>query len=251
MTPPNALVPASANSEVIFGKKFTAFEAEVLRDVLRPDTSASLIIPDNIDPEKLWSSLDVTCRVVGTLKEAADKLKPMMGRMLVILEHYPEILRLKGYDSYEEFMTKGMPEKFGISRSEAYHCKRIALCFPSLTTDEFREIGVSKLQKLAMVTKEGDKDCDRLLEMAKTHTVAEVVQEVTRLRHMVDGEMELTTVAVLMTVDVARQWKEFHSDPAIQAFCETTYPGVILGRMIEECGTEWRTQGEYIMAGGR
>lgn len=242
---------AAVNPQVLFDKKFSAAEVEILRGVLEPDASISLIIPEQIDPKKLWDTFEVCCHVVTRLKEAGDKVKPLIGRMLVVLEDYPEILRAKGYETYEDFMKRGMPELFRICRSEAYAARRVAEKFPSLPIEEFKQIGIAKMQVLAQGTGEGEKDCDELLEYAKEHTVAEVKERIRVKKHMAEGEMDFCDIIIPGNVDIARQWKTFREAPEIQAYCETENPGRIFALMIAECLGHWLETGKYMMQGGR
>lgn len=247
-----ALVPAAqSNAEVLFNEKFTPIEVEILKGLLDPSGRIDLVIPKNIEPTHLWNSFEVCCKTVSRLKNASSAVKPLIGRMLVVLQDYPEIIKAQGYDNYEHFMAKGMETLFGISRSEAYACRQMAERLPSLTVEEFREIGVAKLYLVAQATDEAQKDCNEFLEFAKTHTVAELKEKVAAKKGMAKGELDFAAIVIPANKDIANAWKTFASDPRIRAYAETENEGRIFALMMAECSGSWTASGQYMVEGGR
>lgn len=237
--------------------RFSEEDRSVLASVLDSDSSISVVIPEEIDSNKLWDTIETCCRVAGAVSKASDRIKPIIGRLLVILKDHPEVYQERGYATYEDFMCRGMSELFGISRTEAYACRKVAENFPSLTVDEFQRIGVRKLYVLAAATKEGDSHADKLVEKALDPDVnrAELLGYVAELKHMDAGEFELTRVAITTTKETAAMWKDFMGSREVQAFVgngtDPATEGAIFRKMIEECFGEWMAQGRYILAAGR
>jgi hypothetical protein len=247
-----ALVPvAQSNAEILFDEKFDSAEIEVLRGLLDPTGRVDLIIPETINPQDLWRTFEVCCKTIAQLKRAGSVVKPMVGRMLVLLRDYPEIIQSKGYSNYEDFMNRGMDELFGISRAEAYACRLVAEKLPSLTVEQFREIGIAKLQLISQATGEKEKDCNDFLEFAKNHTVAQLKVKVAEKKHLPEGELDAELIVIQANRDIARAWKEFKSDPRIQAYCETTTEAKIFALALAAAGSDWIPQGEYLINGGR
>jgi hypothetical protein len=246
------LVPtAQSNAEVLFDRPFSTAEIEILKGVLDPSGSVELLIPNEIDPQRLWDCVEVCCGVVAELKRATDKIKPIVGRLLVVLKDHPEILQAHGYKNYEDFTANGMWKLFRIGRSEAKNCYRVAKNFPSLTVEEFTEIGVAKLWQIASATSEGERDCQEFVEFAKTHSVADVKKKVAKKKGMERGELDYAEICIEANDDIAKAWGDFVAMPEIQAYCETDSPARILACMIAEVSSQWLEQGRYLMNGGR
>jgi hypothetical protein len=247
-----ALVPvAQSNAEILFDEKFDSAEIEVLRGLLDPTGRVDLIIPETINPQDLWRTFEVCCKTIAQLKRAGSVVKPMVGRMLVLLRDYPEIIQSKGYSNYEDFMNRGMDELFGISRAEAYACRLVAEKLPSLTVEQFREIGIAKLQLISQATGEKEKDCNDFLEFAKNHTVAQLKVKVAEKKHLPEGELDAELIVIQANRDIASTWKQFITDKRVCAYAETEQPGRILALMIAEVANQWLASGEYITQGGR
>src|SRR6185312_3272938 len=161
-------------SRVILGEDFTVAEYKFLQSVLDETSTVDLIIPDSMDPQKLWDSLDACCKMARAVGEAGNKLKPVLGRILIQIRDYPDLYRERGYRNYDDFITRGLSELFGVSRSEGYAAIKITECFPSLTIEDYKDIGVAKLQVLSRETSESDSDFRELVGKAKELTVKEL-----------------------------------------------------------------------------
>lgn len=42
-------------------------------------------------------------------------------------------------------------------------------------------------------------------------------------------------------------WEDFVKDPQIQAYAQSKVPGLILERMMAECGADWRSRGGQVL----
>jgi hypothetical protein len=237
--------------------QFSEKDRSVLAAVLDSTSSINVVIPEEIDSDKLWETMETCCRVAGAVSKASDRIKPIIGRLLVVLKDHPEVYQDRGYSSYEDFMCRGMNELFGISRTEAYACRKVAERFPSLSVDEFNQIGVRKLYVLAAATREGDKNAKELVEKAKDPEVnrSDLIEYAATLQHMAAGEFEITKVTITVTKETAQMWKDFIASKEVQAFAgngtDPATDGGIFRRMLEECAGEWLVQGRYILNAGR
>lgn len=237
--------------------QFSENDRAVLSAVLDSGSSISVVIPEEIDSDRLWQTMETCCRVAGAVSKASDRIKPIIGRLLVVLRDHPEVYQDRGYATYEDFMCRGMSELFGISRTEAYACRKVAERFPSLSVEEFNQIGVRKLYVLAAATKEGDKHAKELVEKAMDPETnrSDLIEFAATLKHMDVGEFEITKVSITVTKETAAMWKDFIGSKAIQAYVgngtDPATEGSIFRRMVEECAGEWLAQGAYILNAGR
>jgi len=178
-------------------------------------------------------------------------LKPILGRLLVVVRDNPDVYKRHGFLSYDDFL-RGIRTRYGISRSEAFACRKVAENFPSLSISEFEDIGISKMYSLASVTREGDRDCAVLLEKAKDHSVTrdQLRSFAAELKNIERGDLDRTEITISVSKTTARRWQQFHESPMIRAYTEADTPGAVFERMLEECGLEWTAQGQYIMESG-
>ena len=240
------LVPTSQ----ILGEQFTANEAELLRSILDEESSLTLVIPDHMDPTVLWDSLEVCTKLSRTIQHASDKVKPLIGRMLIVVQDYPQLYQTKGYETYDKFLSYGVPELFGVSRSEAYSCKRIAERFPDLSTREFREIGVSKLQVATRAVVENPNCREKVLDKAREMSLPEFKSYVAKLTGSEPSDFSGGLVEIYCTETVKKAWEAFRQNKYIRAYVGSESDGEILSAMIQECSVEWMAQVEKSLERG-
>ncbi len=231
-------------------------ERTVVKAVLDDDSRLDVAIPLDMPAERLWAGLCGSAKIQQGAASASDKIKPILGRFLIVLQDYPEIYQSEGYRTYEDFMRKGLKEKFGISRTEAYACRKVAEKFPSLTPTEFKQIGVGKLYALASLTHDGDRNSTLLIEKAKDPETSkrQLEEYAAELTHRNSNEIRLTDVRITVTRETSEYWKAMVKSPEIQAYCsaatgEPASEGTIFRSALEEAVTEWTTQGRALIDG--
>jgi len=218
------------------------------------DKSARELIPDSIAPDDLWNALSAACKVLAKTEEAKTRLKPLVGRMLILLERKPELYKTQGFANFNDFMTNGVWKLVGISRAEAYNMKKIAEELGNISTDVIAEIGVSKANLVAGALRRqitdgtpreiADRKQKGWLEKARRSSYDELKLMVYDAQLAEEGELEHRTIIIESTRDVADRWRAFRRDPAIKGISETDQPGVLLNRMMDECESTWKPQFE-------
>lgn len=236
----------------------TDAEREVVKEVLDDPSRLDVAIPSVIEPDRLWAGLSGSCKIQQGAASASNKVKPIIGRFLIVLQNYPEVVQEKGFKTYEDFMCKGMSELFGISRSEAYACRAWAERLPSLTVHEIQKIGTAKMHVLSKETRDGAKGRDVIVEKAMDPSVSkkELIAFCDELAHRNRGESELTDVRITVTKEVAKTWREMANSPEVQAYVSAASgtgasEGLIFEAMMAECLTEWQGQGRSLLEGPR
>src|SRR6185312_14309103 len=124
----------------------------------------------------------------------------------------------RGYRNYDDFITRGLSELFGISRSEGYAAIKITECFPSLTIEDYKDIGVAKLQVLSRETNESDSDFRELVGKAKELTVKELKDHIANIKHRDRGDMDAETISIVASKRVAELWRQVKSDRYMRKF---------------------------------
>lgn len=228
-------------------------ENEILKAVLDEDARIDVVVPRQIHPDTLWSYLETFGKAASKLQHANNKIRPIMGRILVVLKDYPEVWSSRGYTSYDNFLSVGMKELFGISRTECFEWRKVAENLPSLTIEDLTRIGTVKCQVLARQAKEGDKYYKKILEAAKDpeKTANDLRSYAATVKGYGEDEVLLAHITLCVTRETAKRWKEFIKDPMIQAYVsDGTNPAGesgIFARLLDEAEMEWKAQGEAIL----
>src|ERR1035437_49845 len=123
---------------VLFSAALNLEERAILAELLAPSRSVEEIIPRGIASDTVWSYLQVSCKARMRVRDLTAQLKPLIGRLLVLVKEYPNLYQGKdGMDpatgavkvmrTFEDFVAYGLPAAIGISRAESYAAQRIAV----------------------------------------------------------------------------------------------------------------------------
>jgi hypothetical protein len=229
-------------------------ERRIVVDILNTSETAEQLIPDTIAPEDLWEKLSATAKALERIGRAISRLKPFLGRMLIVLQKYPDLYKDLGYPNFNEFMTRGCEELFGVSRSEAFACKRIAEVFGNaLTPGQMEEIGLSKLSIAATAVKKRiddgmpqeikDKQINYWVEAAKTDTFFGLKERIADQGLVDAGELEMKSLVLYLREEVREQFLEFRRNPWVVSTAGAGTDSAVLLRMMEECSS-WQSEWE-------
>lgn len=225
-------------------------EYALLMDLINPTTRVQVIETASQDPEVYWQQLSVCCQAMNNLKDAQIRLRPIIGKFLLIAQKNPLIYTSRGYKTFEEFITEGVCNTLHLSRTEAYQSKRIASMFPDLTPEDVVEIGTLKMDILCRALK--GKDDPRYVEALGMAKMLPVEEFRTYMIHpqMLD-EVDRGTVRIITTKAIAEEWGQFVARPEVVAACQSSDHGVILRCMMAECLSEWTASyNEYASSRG-
>jgi hypothetical protein len=109
-----------------------AEEHALIRELLRPGASIEAVIPQDADPDTLWHTLDACVRGLGLLEVRICRLKPIIGRILVMFEEKPSLYKELGYDTFGEFMRRGVYDTLGLHKTSAYEARFVAKDWPQV-----------------------------------------------------------------------------------------------------------------------
>lgn len=206
----------------------TEEEKEIVRELLTTTKGATDVIPDDIAPEDLWRYLAATCKGVRRVDDAKARLKFWLGRMLVKIQEHPKLFEAQGYSNFNDFVTVGLSDLFGVSRNEGYVVKRISEQLGDrLTVEEMSEIGISNLALAATALRQKlpdgvpvetrEKEIDKWINLAKTKPVKEMKQIMADESLIEQGELDFTALNLTVQKPVAERWKQFRKQPWVQA----------------------------------
>ena len=241
-----------AESTDVITRTLSIEEQRIMLHLISSEGSAESVIPSDIAPEQLWLYLTASCKTMAKVSDAISKLKPFIGRLFVVLQKHPHLFSQQGYDTFDEFMTNGVPKILGISRADAYNCMRIANTLGFLPGEKLAEFKFSKLNVLAsalqrdidpgMTAEAVQEKRDYWVKAAENSTVEELKQRIYDKNLADQDSLDLVTLTINVTKPVKDHWHEFWTDPDIRAFCGSEAPGSILERMMQECSGEWKAR---------
>ncbi len=215
-------------------------QSALLKELLRPGSSIEAAIPADATPEELWGALDACVRGLGMLEARINRLTPIIGRILMTFENKPSLYKDLGYDTYSDFMNRGVYALTGLHRSSAYIGKLAAREWPQLTPDRYVEIGPKKLEILSKFTNGNNSNAEMWLDTAKrSKSVTEFREYVETRGLLAPGEAVGATLMITTNRDRYKLFKAFFADGRIQSTVGSKSPDEILAAMIQEVYEDW------------
>src|SRR2546430_2117083 len=115
-------------------------EHTLLMNLLDPATTVETVIPQNIAPDELWKTLTITCKAAGYVDWVSLRLRPLIGRALMMARANSGFWLNRGYETFQDFIKRCVCEQLGLGRTTLYDALLIAEKFPTLQPAEFQQI---------------------------------------------------------------------------------------------------------------
>jgi hypothetical protein len=238
---------------------FSPEETEIFRRLIASNEPAAVVIPDDMEPAELWRYLSVTVKGLTRAQQALTRLKPLLGRILMLVKKHPQLYKSHGYEGFNDFMTNGVPALFGMSRPEAYNCVKVAEVLDFLPPEQMEQIGFTKLNVLATAIRRAT-DPGMPLEMiekkrefwvreAREGTIVRLKEQMETQGLTEPGELDRVPLVLSVTPTTKKEWGEMVASDEIRAICQSDDPGVIFDRMMAETKGEWIAQAVDAMRG--
>lgn len=128
-------------------------------------------IPTDATLGQVEETLGLAIKGYQRLYNGIETIKPLIGRILLTIEERK--LFRPTYKNMTEFLAKVVEEQMKFSRTSATDALRIAKKFPSLTADEYKNYGATRLLYAAQVTSEAKEDYRTLLDESTRMTAEE------------------------------------------------------------------------------
>lgn len=220
-----------------------AEEHALLKELLRPGVLIGAVIPEDADPEEVWKTLDACVRGLGLLEARSLRVKYIVGKILLMFEEKPSLYKTLGYDTYSDFMQRGVYDTLGLGRTSAYEAK-LAAGWKQLTPDRYARIGPKKMNVIAKVTTPTSPNAEAWLEKAETMKGKELVQYAEQRGILSRGETEGATLIVHTNRDRLALFNAFFNDPRVQSVVGSKDRDRIIEAMIPEVYDEWISRAE-------
>ncbi len=214
-------------------------EHALMKELLRPGAKIEAVIPENATPEQLWDTLKACSHGLLLLETRVNRLKPIIGKILLIFEHKPSLYKDLGYETYSDFMRQGVYDKLGLHHTSAYEGKLAARDWPQLTPDRYVQIGPKKLNIISKFTKGSSPNAETWLEVASKMKVGELREYAEQRGFLQPGETVGATIMVQTNKGIYDHFKQFAGNPRVHEAVGSKDPGEILEAMLQECEGEW------------
>jgi hypothetical protein len=213
-------------------------ENELIKELLRPGVSIEAVIPSDASAEDLWRTLDACSRGLKLLEARTLRLRPIIGHLLRIFEGKPSLYHELGYESYADFMSRGVYKLLGLRRTSAYDA-RLAARWPQITADRYVKIGPKKLAIVSQIVTPTSPNAEALLQVAERMKLPEFKEYTVQRGMLREGEHTGATITITTNRAIYSHWREFFSDPRVHKRVGSKDFGEILESMIQECSGEW------------
>jgi hypothetical protein len=216
-------------------------EHALLKELLRPGASIEAVIPADAPPSDLWKTLDACVRGLGLLEARICRLKPIIGRILVMFENKPSLYKDLGYETYSDFMKQGVYEKLGLHRTSAYEGKMVAQSWPQITPDRYA--GKLGPKKMGIIAKTGitgrSSNAEMILQTAESMSVRQFQAYVEQRGMLAHGEANGATFTIQTNLNRYALFKAFFADGRIQSVAGSKDADIIMECVIQEIYNEW------------
>ncbi len=217
----------------------SSVEEKMLQGLLDPKARIELVIPETFGPTELWENLQLCGKAIGYLERTATRLKPVLGRILLLIQQHPESYNNRGYTSFDTFVIDELCGKMGVSRAYVYEAKMLAVKWPRLSIAHFEQIGSRKLALLSRFTDQSQSGHTKWLKEAERHTLTELREIAETQKLITKGEDRPAVIVISTTADVVSEWQRWCANENVQKSAESDNAGMILMRMMQEITGDW------------
>jgi hypothetical protein len=224
------------------GTQLSTREQSILQNLLDGSNSLEVTIPDSASNVEIWEMLSVCCRAIGHLTKTSNRIKPMIGRLLLLIQQTPSVFKEQGFKSYNDFLENGVCHRLGLSRAHLFEAMSLSRKWPNLSVERFAKIGSVKMNIVSRFTNETHPSANRILDMAEKMSIEQLRGWAEKSKLIEAGEDSPEVITIASNKTVLGEWKEFSSDPRVHAVCGSAHPGTIFRHMIQEAHS-WLNNG--------
>jgi hypothetical protein len=243
------LVPRNTDDAAFISSVLSPEEQTIVRELLTTRKSANEVIPDDISSTELWSYLSACCKGVVRVEDARSRLKIFLGRMLVQIQKHPELYQAHGYPNYNAFISKGVQLLFGVSRNEAFVCKKIIEELGDrLTIDEMSDIGISNLNLAANAIRQKvpdgvtpevrEREITYWVDHAKTDNYATLKERLVVRGLIEEGDLSMSILSLNLQQGVRDRWMAFRKKDWVRAKAGETDSQILDALLMEASAWE-------------
>lgn len=167
------------NQEMIPANTIATANPDQLMHLVLGAVDVRVDFPEGTALSEMESTLGFAVKGYQRLQGAAEKLKPIIGRILLTVKNRKA---WKGhYKNFTAFYTSKVIGELGLSKSVALEALKIASAFPSLTPAQYAHYGATRLLLAARVTDSSKTDYKAILDESVKQSIDEFRNTTARL----------------------------------------------------------------------
>ena len=190
---------------------------ELLNQLLKPGIKIETVLPEAPTCQQLWDTLRVCSSGLSMLENRVTRLKPIIGKLLLMFENKPSYYKDLGYASFNAFCKKGVCDTLGLGVSTMYECLGVARKWPQLTPERYVKVKRGNLRILSAFATGRSHNVETYLQAAESMKVPEFRQFCDQRGLVPSGDTLPSTLTVHMTVTQYRDIHKVLSDPRVQS----------------------------------
>lgn len=215
--------------------EFTEDDAQFVQALGEEAVTLLYPIPELPDLEQAWQMLSQVLRVHSKAEDITLKLRPMIGKLLEWAKNHPEFYQRKGYPRFKDFIKEFVVRTMKLGKSSLYQAKMLAERLPSLTPQQYVELGPTKAGILASYARDTDPSYPEYLEAARAMSAVNFERWSVEHGLIEAGQHEATSIAFISSKIISDQWDAFKVDPIVHARVGTGAADRIFEAMMQEC----------------
>jgi hypothetical protein len=223
----------------------TNAEQDVLKTLLRSGKSIELTLPENLDAREIGSYLRHSFSMLSKVELSRDKLKAVIGRLLVLAQKNPEVWQKQGFDSSEE-MIQDLKKKYKISRSTLFEIRACTKAFPKLTLEQVAAVGSQNLVLLSKFSKQENSDAPKLLKWATENTHEKLKEILVSKGYLGDGEADGASITLTGSLAEIKELRRYLAREDLQEYAGKGITMILAA--LNEAEAEWTSASKGVAA---
>jgi hypothetical protein len=238
----------------------TLTPGKFLAKLIKGNQSPIELLPDDIANRDLKIYASAAANALTDAKLAVEKIRPLMGRVLVLYKQRPELWKDLQYRSFDHWMSEGVEATYHIPRPEAYDCVRIAEQMGFLPSETLQQIGMNKLKVASKIIGQRTKGITDIEMKQKIvgewvaaateegMTVAKLIAKAEDENIVDEGSLNpKVPITILANTAIKEQWDKMRTDESLKMYLygvtgQTVTDDLLLGLCMDEAGSEWAAQ---------
>lgn len=216
---------------------------ELLNQLLKPGVTVEAVIPEGATCQQLWDMLRVCSNGLSILENRLTRIKPIIGKLLVMFENKPSYYKDLGYTSFNAFCKKGVCGVIGMGWSTMYECLGVARKWPQLSPERYAKVKPRNLRILGTFATGRSHNVETYLQAAEKMKVPEF-RQFCEQRGLIEGADTLpATLTVHMTVTQFRDIRRVLDDSRVHSHVGSADWGTVLhAAVVQEAYPQWQSE---------
>jgi hypothetical protein len=215
--------------------------ADWLKTVMKSTAKITTAIPSDLSPQEIVARVRDTSELAVKVGVSLDKTHAVLGRLLMLARQKPQSYEALGYSRFTDYLIDEVAVKYGVGRTTAMNCKRIAEKYGALPLSSYAEISEQKLLLLARFSSDADSSAPKLLKAASDKTLEQLRTWIDEKGFLPKDESVGGVLTFTGPLSKIREAKRFLARADIRAYAGDSDLDILLAAFAE-VDSEWTEQ---------